>query len=101
MSNNSVSPLQVTLVKEYCQGPNAVCYNLPTGGLDPTKHSSVEQCARAELSEEASRGGTTCKWLQACADMAISDPHSLSTPRFSLQDGRQAPLGVVIINYDS
>eukprot|EP00200_Dunaliella_tertiolecta_P006050 CAMPEP_0202358498 /NCGR_PEP_ID=MMETSP1126-20121109/12143_1 /ASSEMBLY_ACC=CAM_ASM_000457 /TAXON_ID=3047 /ORGANISM="Dunaliella tertiolecta, Strain CCMP1320" /LENGTH=201 /DNA_ID=CAMNT_0048951675 /DNA_START=186 /DNA_END=791 /DNA_ORIENTATION=- len=44
---------QVTMIREFCQGPNAVCYNLPTGGFDPAKHTSIEDCARAELSEEA------------------------------------------------
>eukprot|EP00983_Pelagomonas_calceolata_P091741 1157584-Pelagomonas_calceolata.AAC.8 len=43
---------QVTMIREFCQGPNAVCYNLPTGGFDPAKHTSIEDCARAELSEE-------------------------------------------------
>lgn len=43
----------VTLIREYCQGPNKMCYNLPTGGYDPTKHKDVEACARQELSEEA------------------------------------------------
>uniref|UniRef100_A0A7S0WJV1 Nudix hydrolase domain-containing protein n=1 Tax=Chlamydomonas leiostraca TaxID=1034604 RepID=A0A7S0WJV1_9CHLO len=48
----------VTVIREYCQGPNAVCYNLPTGGYDPRKHTSLEECVMAELSEEALlRGG--------------------------------------------
>lgn len=48
-----ISPVRkVTLIREYCQGPDAVCYNLPTGGFDSAKHSSIEDCARAELSEE-------------------------------------------------
>lgn len=31
-TNCSYASLQVTVIREYCQGPNAVCYNLPTGG---------------------------------------------------------------------
>jgi hypothetical protein len=44
----------ITIIKEYCQGPNAMCYNLPTGGYDDQKHKgSLEACATQELSEEA------------------------------------------------
>jgi ADP-ribose pyrophosphatase YjhB (NUDIX family) len=43
---------QITLIREYCQGPNTLAYNLPTGGFEPSKHKSIEECAAAELSEE-------------------------------------------------
>eukprot|EP00798_Chlamydomonas_sp_ICE-L_P032432 gene32432-31049_t len=43
---------QVTIVREYCQGPNCMAYCLPTGGYDPAKHNDIEGCAMAELSEE-------------------------------------------------
>ena len=45
---------KVTIIREYCQGPNAMLFNLPTGGYDEKKHEgSLETCARRELSEEA------------------------------------------------
>eukprot|EP00195_Chlamydomonas_chlamydogama_P016506 CAMPEP_0202910586 /NCGR_PEP_ID=MMETSP1392-20130828/52388_1 /ASSEMBLY_ACC=CAM_ASM_000868 /TAXON_ID=225041 /ORGANISM="Chlamydomonas chlamydogama, Strain SAG 11-48b" /LENGTH=223 /DNA_ID=CAMNT_0049600735 /DNA_START=167 /DNA_END=839 /DNA_ORIENTATION=+ len=44
---------KVTLIREYCQGPNSLAYCLPTGGYDPRKHTDIAQCALAELSEEA------------------------------------------------
>ena len=43
---------QVTILKEYCWGPDAVLYSLPTGSFDPNKHQTYEDCAYAELSEE-------------------------------------------------
>ncbi|KAG1665097.1 hypothetical protein FOA52_007788 [Chlamydomonas sp. UWO 241] len=46
-------PAQVTLISEYCQGPNAMGYCLPSGQYDPKKHASIEDAARWELSEEA------------------------------------------------
>ena len=42
----------VTLLKEYCQGPNKMMYVLPTGGFDPRKHKDKLDCAKAELLEE-------------------------------------------------
>lgn len=47
----------VTVLREYCQGPNAFMYTLPTGGFDPNHHQTLEQCARSELSEEAQLKG--------------------------------------------
>lgn len=58
----------MTLVREYAQGelhscpcrrtlsvtgPNALVYTLPAGLYDRKKHSSVQDCAASELSEEA------------------------------------------------
>ncbi|KAI8466591.1 MAG: hypothetical protein J3K34DRAFT_433131 [Monoraphidium minutum] len=43
----------VTVIREYAQGPNALMYCLPTGGFSPKKHADLQACARAELSEEA------------------------------------------------
>eukprot|EP00878_Enallax_costatus_P033038 GHUV01036414.1.p1 GENE.GHUV01036414.1~~GHUV01036414.1.p1 ORF type:complete len:257 (+),score=49.61 GHUV01036414.1:297-1067(+) len=43
---------EVTLIREYAQGPNALMYCLPTGGLDPRRHADVAECAARELSEE-------------------------------------------------
>lgn len=48
---------QVTLLREHCQGPNAMMFVLPTGGFDPRRHGDREACARAELSEEARLAG--------------------------------------------
>lgn len=55
----------VTLVREYCQGINELVYCLPTGAFDPRKHKSYEECALAELSEEAHlKGGKLIKLLE-------------------------------------
>ena len=44
--------LQVTLIREYCQGVNEMAYVLPTGAFDPQRHRNPQGAARAELSEE-------------------------------------------------
>lgn len=44
---------EVTVIREYAQGPNSMMYCLPTGGFDPHRHHNIQGCARAELSEEA------------------------------------------------
>eukprot|EP00192_Tetraselmis_astigmatica_P019442 CAMPEP_0117647806 /NCGR_PEP_ID=MMETSP0804-20121206/45_1 /TAXON_ID=1074897 /ORGANISM="Tetraselmis astigmatica, Strain CCMP880" /LENGTH=210 /DNA_ID=CAMNT_0005453321 /DNA_START=359 /DNA_END=991 /DNA_ORIENTATION=+ len=44
---------QVTILREYCWGPDSILHSLPTGGFDPKKHTSYEECAKDELSEEA------------------------------------------------
>ena len=55
---------QVTLVREFCQGISELAYCLPTGAFDPKKHSTYEDCAKAELSEEALlKGGSLVKLL--------------------------------------
>ena len=55
----------VTLVREYCQGINELVYCLPTGAFDPRKHKTYEDCATAELSEEAHlKGGKLLKLLE-------------------------------------
>ena len=46
---------QVTLIREYAQGPNALMYCLPTGALDPQRHKDMAECAARELSEEVQR----------------------------------------------
>lgn len=46
----------VTLVREYAQGLDALMYCLPTGGMDPAKHTSLLACAQSELSEEVGLG---------------------------------------------
>jgi 8-oxo-dGTP pyrophosphatase MutT (NUDIX family) len=43
----------VTVLREYAQGTNKMVYGFPAGAFDPQKHSNYEECARAELSEEA------------------------------------------------
>ncbi|GBF98548.1 hypothetical protein Rsub_11878 [Raphidocelis subcapitata] len=56
---------EVTVIREYAQGPNSLMYCLPTGGFDPRKHTDLEACAKAELSEEAwLKGG---RWLPLLA----------------------------------
>ncbi len=46
--------LQVTILKEFCQGPNQMMYSLPAGSLDAKRHGDYAGCARAELWEEVS-----------------------------------------------
>jgi hypothetical protein len=56
---------EVTLVREFCQGISGLAYCLPTGAFDPKKHSTYEDCAKAELSEEALlKGGSLLKLLE-------------------------------------
>ncbi|KAL3900141.1 MAG: hypothetical protein SGCHY_001552 [Lobulomycetales sp.] len=43
----------VTLVREYCQGPDAFLYTVPAGMFDVRKHSSPQEAAEHEMSEEA------------------------------------------------
>lgn len=45
---------QVTILKEFCQGPNQMMYSLPAGSFDEKRHEDYAGCARAELSEEVS-----------------------------------------------
>ncbi|KAG2499483.1 hypothetical protein HYH03_002430 [Edaphochlamys debaryana] len=49
----ATTPPQVTVIREYAQGPNCLQYCLPTGGFDPRKHGNLLDCARAEMREEA------------------------------------------------
>jgi len=44
--------MQITLLREHCQGLNDMLFTLPTGGFDPKKHSSHSDAAASELSEE-------------------------------------------------
>lgn len=53
----SLKHTQVTLVREYAQGPHSVMFSLPCGAFDPEKHDTIEDCARAELSEEVRAPG--------------------------------------------
>ena len=52
--------LQVTLVREHCQGPNAMLWTLPAGGYDPRKSASFLAAAQAELSEEVCHPSQLC-----------------------------------------
>jgi hypothetical protein len=56
---------EVTLIKEFCQGTNAMAYCLPTGAFDPRRHADNAACALAELSEEVNHGSG--------ASIALSD----------------------------
>ncbi|GIL48317.1 hypothetical protein Vafri_4597 [Volvox africanus] len=47
------APAQVTLVREYAQGPNILMYCFPSGGFDKRKHTDLRQCAEVEMAEEA------------------------------------------------
>jgi len=59
---------QVTLVREFAQGPNAWLFTLPAGGFDPAKHASLAAAAAAELSEEARLTGGA--WTSLLSDPA-------------------------------
>lgn len=53
----------VTLISEYAQGANELVYGVPCGGLS-NKHTSLEDCATKELSEEAFlKGGRLIRLL--------------------------------------
>lgn len=44
---------EVTMIREYAQGPNEMVYGLPAGSFHAESHKTLEGCAMAELSEEA------------------------------------------------
>merc|ERR1719158_596110 len=56
----------VTLIYEYCQGPNRMMFSLPGGGYSPDKHESLLHSAEMELSEEAALEGG--EWHQLTED---------------------------------
>ena len=43
----------LTRYSRYAQGPNKLLYTFPAGQWNRSKSASMEECARAELSEEA------------------------------------------------
>ena len=45
---------EVTILKEFCQGPNQMMYSLPAGSFDEKRHKDYAGCAQAELWEEVS-----------------------------------------------
>lgn len=68
---------QVTILKEFCQGPNQMMYSLPAGSFDEQRHKDYAGCAQAELWEEVSHLCNLTKficaltakhlnWLDAC-----------------------------------
>ena len=61
----------MTLLREHCQGPNAMLYTLPTGGFDPRKSASFLAAAQAELSEEVSEA-TVLPSLSCAQSMSSS-----------------------------
>jgi hypothetical protein len=46
-----------TLIQEYCQGTNELLYTFASGGFDYGKHKTLEDCIRAEMSEEVNLKG--------------------------------------------
>jgi ADP-ribose pyrophosphatase YjhB (NUDIX family) len=69
---------QVTLIREYAQGPHALMYCLPTGALDPSRHADLAQCAARELSEEvravcvrARVRACVCACVRACVCVCV------------------------------
>ncbi len=88
---------QVTLVREYCQGPNVIGYSLPSGCFEPHKHKAIEDCARAELSEEV--GGRRPKWVMGSGlfklplSLSLRFPLGLAARRAMDQADRRRPPG--------
>eukprot|EP00842_Homolaphlyctis_polyrhiza_P004498 jgi/Hompol1/5049/HPOL_001873-RA len=62
----------VRILIEYQQGPNIMAYSLTAGGFDPRKHSSIEQTASSELSEEARLCGGT--WVRLIPESVAGIP---------------------------
>ena len=72
-------PQEVTLLREYAQGPSALAYCLPSGAFDPRKHRSWLDCAQAELSEEVRAGpGLAARWRPPAAATARRLPSCLA-----------------------
>ena len=44
---------EMIVLREFAQGNASMCYCFPTGAFDPRKHTTLLDCAKAELSEEA------------------------------------------------
>lgn len=60
---------EITMIREYAQGPNEMMYGLPAGAFHSGKHATAEGCARAELSEEAHlQGGKIFPLLEEGCD---------------------------------
>ncbi len=66
--------LQVTILKEFCQGPNQMMYSLPAGSFDAQRHGDYAGCARAELWEEVS----SCKCTSQVSGN-VQNPCSISS----------------------
>lgn len=83
-SQPALFPLnQVTMVREFCQGPNEWLLTLPAGGFDPARHPSLAAAAAAELSEEARlTGGDWCSLLKGEAGTAGAAEGKWSANRF-------------------
>eukprot|EP01018_Ginkgo_biloba_P029165 Gb_39617 [translate_table: standard] len=73
----------VTLIREYAQGGNCYMYGVPCGGLSE-KHTSLEDCARKELSEE--RLGNIEASLQYDDTNVFTIIHLGSSSRYPKQD---------------
>ena len=56
--------LQVTIIYEYCQGPNQMMYSLPAGSFDKQKHADYKACAQSELLEEVDSCGSCAVMCQ-------------------------------------
>ncbi|ORZ03479.1 hypothetical protein BCR43DRAFT_52313 [Syncephalastrum racemosum] len=62
------------ILKEYVQGTNEIKYTCVAGGVDPKKHTSPQQSAEHELSEEARlKGGRWINLLPADQPDGISE----------------------------
>ncbi|WIA21290.1 hypothetical protein OEZ85_000523 [Tetradesmus obliquus] len=104
---------EVTLIREYAQGPNALAYCLPTGGLDPQRHADLAECAARELSEEAWLAGgqwhrllpadhpgmPEVKWcMNRFVPFLVVDPHPDLNP--GSRDAEEASMEVLRVPLD-
>jgi len=72
---NAISKPHCNRARTARQGPNCLMYCLPTGGFDRRKHSGLEDCAKAELSEEVSADQLL---VQAAGCMLLHKPRTCS-----------------------
>lgn len=66
----------VTALREYAPGAHAFAHSFVAGMYEPSKHGSLEEAARAELSEEAQLKGGTLVPLADARDGIAADKYS-------------------------
>jgi hypothetical protein len=62
-----------TVLLEYCQGVNEALYTFASGAFEPNKHSSIDDCVRAELSEEMQLHGGEMLHLMPIESKGVSE----------------------------
>ncbi|GLC74608.1 hypothetical protein PLESTF_001534600 [Pleodorina starrii] len=106
------APAQVTVVREYAQGPNLLMYCFPSGGFDKAKHADLRQCAQAEMAEEAMLvggevvallpedhpGQSELKWSRnTFKPYLIIDPHPAPSGHAATRDAEEHTIEVLRI----